>query len=366
MLKASGRVSSAWGRGGKGFGLRRRFYAVPGRQARLARPVISVGNLSMGGRGKTPVVAHIARLLLEAGERPAILTRGYGRSRPEDGVVVVSDGVHLLADVDRSGDEPLMLARQVPGARVLVCDQRALAGALAERALHATVHILDDGFQHLQLARDIDLVIVTPQDLDGRALPFGRLREPVSALNHADAVIWESIGEEHRESIGEVHRESIGEVHRGGASEEHRGRAAGRASVGASERPEFRLRRQLGQPYTLHPGGPALVPPGPVVAVAGIAGPERFWLALEQAGWTIAERLGFSDHHQFTSADVARIGEIARRTGACVLTTEKDAVRLLSLRPLPFDVSVIPLTISIEPHSVFQGWLLDRLREARA
>ena len=161
------------------------------RQVRLRRPVISVGNISLGGTGKTPVTALIARWLIEAGERPAVLSRGYGRAMVEHGVVVVSDGRHLLADLDRAGDEPLMLAREAPGARVLVCEQRALAGALAERALDATVHVLDDGFQHLQLARDIDLVVTNAQDLAGRPLPFGRLREPVSALQAADAVIFD-------------------------------------------------------------------------------------------------------------------------------------------------------------------------------
>ena len=143
----------------------------------------------MGGRGKTPVVAHLARLLLEAGERPAILSRGYARRRPEDGVVIVSDGTHLCADLDRSGDEPLMLARAIRGAAVLVCEVRALARTLAERALGATVHLLDDGFQHRQLGRDVDLVIIAPEDLQDRRLPFGRLREPVSALARADAVL---------------------------------------------------------------------------------------------------------------------------------------------------------------------------------
>src|SRR5436309_5542440 len=106
--------------------LRRRWYARPGRQHRLRRPVVSVGNLSFGGRGKTPLSAHIARLLMDAGERPAILTRGYARRRPADGVVVVSDGEHILADVDRSGDEPFQLARDLPGTCVLVCEQRSL------------------------------------------------------------------------------------------------------------------------------------------------------------------------------------------------------------------------------------------------
>ena len=150
---------------------------------------LSVGNLAFGGRGKTPLVAMLARHFLAKGERPAILSRGYARRRPDAGAVIVSDGRHLLADLDRAGDEPLMLARSVPGAIVVVCDVRAIAAALARQALGATVLILDDGFQHRAVARDIDLVVVTPEDLTGRRAPFGRLREPVSALARAHAVI---------------------------------------------------------------------------------------------------------------------------------------------------------------------------------
>src|SRR6188768_3623822 len=127
---------------------------------RLRRPVISVGNLAVGGRGKTPMVAAIARELLAMGERPAILTRGYARTRTEDGVVVVRDPDGIRADLARAGDEPLMLARCLPGASVLVCTDRYLAGRLAEHQFGASVHILDDGFQHLQLDRDIDIVMV--------------------------------------------------------------------------------------------------------------------------------------------------------------------------------------------------------------
>src|SRR5204863_6685133 len=126
-------------------------------------PIVSIGNIAMGGRGKTPLVAHVARLLVAAGERPAILSRGYARADRADGVVVVSDGDHLQADVARGGDEPFMLARQLPGVAVLVAEDRALAGRLAERAFGVTVHLLDDGFQHLQLARDADIVLVDPE-----------------------------------------------------------------------------------------------------------------------------------------------------------------------------------------------------------
>jgi tetraacyldisaccharide 4'-kinase len=315
--------------------LRRRWYAAPGRQHRLGRPVISVGNLSHGGRGKTPVVALLARMLVQAGERPAILSRGYARRRAEDGVVVVSDGVHVLSDVDRAGDEPLMLARDVPGACVLVGAQRALAGALAERVLGATVHLLDDGFQHLQVARDLDLVIVRPEDLHDRMVPFGRLREPVAALAAADGVILEADG-------------------------------SGVPGFRGSGVPGFSLIRSLGGPVPLEPEREWQAPSRRVVAVAGIAGPERFAASLSSAGWDVAESLRFRDHHPYTAADVARIAEAARRAGAPIVTTAKDAMRLLPLRPLPAPIAFVPLAVSIEPAEAFADWMFERLRKARA
>src|SRR5205085_980145 len=140
---------------------RRQWYAShPARRLRLSRPVISVGNLSVGGSGKTPVVAHLARLLVDAGERPAILTRGYGRRRRVR-VTVVADRTAIRAGVFSSGDEPLMLARALPGVAVVVSPSRYRAGQLAETELGATVHLLDDGFQHLQIDRDVDLLLVS-------------------------------------------------------------------------------------------------------------------------------------------------------------------------------------------------------------
>ena len=176
---------------------RRRAWEQPGRQRRLRRPVISVGNLRVGGTGKTPVVASIARMLADMGERPAVLSRGYARRRPVDGVVVVSDGVHVRADLDRSGDEPLMLAKSIPGVAVLVGQDRYLAGRLAEERLGVTVHVLDDGFQHLPLARDTDLVLVTPEDVrDGRTLPAGRLRESLETARQAHALLVQRLHKE--------------------------------------------------------------------------------------------------------------------------------------------------------------------------
>jgi tetraacyldisaccharide 4'-kinase len=311
---------------------RRLRYEHGTRQQRLGRPVVSVGNLAVGGRGKTPVVAAVAGLLLEAGERPAILSRGYGRTDPTDTPVVVSDGRDILADLPRAGDEPLMLARRLPGCRVVVAPDRYLAGRLAESALDATVHLLDDGFQHLRLARDVDLVIVAAADLapDARTLPLGRLREGVEALASADAVLLN-------------------------------GATADRLPPG--------LRAA---PFTVHATAGALrsidgaaAGGGPWFAVAGIAAPERFVEALRRAGHAVVGMRTYRDHHPYTASDVGRIVATARQAGAAgIVTTEKDAVRLLPFRPFPLPMVYLPLTMDVEPAAAFRRWLLDALRTA--
>jgi tetraacyldisaccharide 4'-kinase len=308
------------------------------RRTRLRQPVVSVGNIAMGGRGKTPAVACIARLLVAAGERPAILSRGYGRRTVEDGAVIVSDGTHLRADVDRAGDEPLLLARAVPGAAVVVCDQRAVAGALAERVLAATVHILDDGFQHHALARDVDIVLVRAADLDDRRVPFGRLREPLSPLRRADAIV---------------------------ADENETG---SRFTFYVKRLPVsfFHLARRIGDPVPLEPGRGAVDLEAGVVAVSGIAEPKRFVASLEARGIRVAYAIEYRDHHCFTVRDLDHIARAVRRWDAGgVLTTEKDAVRLLRLRPLPVPIAAVPLEATIEDADEFRGWLLGRLMEAR-
>jgi tetraacyldisaccharide 4'-kinase len=301
--------------------------------------VISIGNIAMGGRAKTPLVALVARILMAQGERPAILTRGYHRRRPEDGVVVVSDGTAILADLDRSGDEPLMLAESLPGAQVLVSDSRATAGALAERVLGATVHVLDDGFQHRVLARDVDVVVVAPRDLADRRLPFGHLRESPRSLSRADAVVVDAPGSE-PPSQG-FQRSTLARL--------------------------FRLRRVCGAPaFVGDVGSVSLDRSMPVVAVAGIAEPDRFRATLEADGWRVVRLMTFRDHHRFTRADVDAMTRAASDAGApAVLTTAKDAVRFRPLAPMPLPLAVIPLDVVVEPADSFQAWLLDRVRAAR-
>lgn len=300
--------------------------------------VISVGNIAFGGRGKTPVVAVLARLLLELGERPAILSRGYGRRMVEDGVVVVSDGRHLLADVDRAGDEPLMLARDLPGVAVLVCEQRALAAAMARHTLGCTALILDDGFQHRQMARDVDVVLVTPADLKDRRVPFGRLRESVSALGRGDVLVIDDDGRRPVEGVSPERHAAL-----------------------------FVLRRHGGVPVPLEEGVPHLAPGARILALAGIAGPERFTRAAGDAGYVVAEAWAPGDHHRYTRADVARLARRVRDSNAVgVLTTSKDAVRLRTLRPLSVPVYEWPLQVTIEPARQFADWLSARRDAARA
>jgi len=160
------------------------------RQARLAGPVISVsvGNLSVGGTGKTPVVARVAELLRDEGQRVAILSRGY-RGRFHGEALVVADGERLLASAREAGDEPVMLALALPGVVVAVGKRRDVVGRMVESRFGAVVHVLDDGFQHLRLARDLDLLCVDAGHPGGRPLPAGPLREFPSAARRADAVL---------------------------------------------------------------------------------------------------------------------------------------------------------------------------------
>jgi len=307
----------------------------------LRRPVVSVGNVAVGGRGKTPVVSSLARLLLEAGEQPSILSRGYARRRPEDGVTVVSDGRRVLADIDRAGDEPLMLARALPSVPVLVGADRHLGGLLAERRFGCTVHLLDDGFQHFALARDLDLVIVSPEDVERPlTLPAGRLREPIDAARAADALIVEAAREE--DAVGLA------------------------AAVGVEK--VFRLRRSLGRARLTETGGGLLEPAEGtrVLGVAAVARPQGFFTALAVEGWTLAGQVAFPDHHRFTQADVHRLlAALHDARAGMIVTTEKDLVRLQPLEPLPFPVAVVPLEVTVEPQEEFAAWLLGRLRDVR-
>lgn len=304
---------------------------------RLTRPVVSIGALSVGGRGKTPVTALIAQLLYAAGERPSILSRGYGRQDRIDGVVIVRDYKEVHATIATAGDEPLMLAERLTGVCVLVSEDRYAAGCYAETHLNATVHILDDGFQHFQLARDVDLLLTHADDVDQQTLPFGRLRESPETARVADAVVVD---------VADL-----------------AGAQAVARSLGVTKK-VFRMERTLTAPRPLPYSGVA-VPIGVgtrVLAVSGIAEPVHFRETLTAAGFDVVAMFPFKDHHRFTSEDVSRIATRAAGDNiSWVLTTEKDAVRLAPYAPFSFPIAVVPLTVCIEPVEDFSAWLLSRL-----
>ena len=261
-------------------------------------------------------------MLLEMGERPSILSRGYARKIFSEGVVIVSDGSRVLANVELSGDEPQMLAHAVPGAAVLVSPSRYVAGRIAESRLGCTVHVLDDGFQHFDLMRDIDLLVPPDAVEDARTLPFGRLREPLDAAAAADALLVD---------------------------------ADIRADV-RSDTPTFTFSRRL--------GGPA--PDRPAFAFAGIARPERFFTDLEKAGWTLAGSRAFGDHHHYSVREIDDIVQAAKSSGAAViLTTDKDFVRLEDAFSAGTpQIVAIPLEVTLD--AAFRPWLGERLRDVRA
>lgn len=295
---------------------RRRMERRPQRQRHLAKPVISVGNLSMGGTGKTPVVAAIALWLIGAGHRPSILSRGYGREDAADGVVVIDRDTM----VGQAGDEPLMLSRQVPGAIVCVSPDRYLGGVLAEK-LGCTIHVLDDGFQHIELARDLDILVTTIGEIpNGRVIPRGRLREPHDAAARAHFLV-------------------VTDATAGAASAEA-------WALGISQ--SCGARRTLGAPLPIRLKADT-TQLARVLAVSGIANPERFVTSLREAGHNVVASMMFADHHRYSPKDLLAIESKMQGASAdAVLTTDKDAVRFESLAP-SFPIYRVPLMVEFDP-----------------
>ena len=320
---------------------RRHWYTWQGEsQRRLQQPVVSVGALAVGGSGKTPVASHVAMILKEIGERPSILSRGYGREQRLDGVVVVSDAQGVRSGLAEAGDEPMMLARALTDIRVLVSEDRYLAGRLAETKLEASVHVLDDGYQHFFLHRDVDLLLLSERDVnDARTLPGGHLREPLETACHADALIIET------------------------ADLDQARHFADRFDVEMA----FHFMRVLKRPLDAETKEEVAIDlDAPVLAVAGIALPEVFFAGLGQKGYTVTETLTFPDHHRLTTRDISQIGRLANvHNVEYVVTTEKDLVRFLPHAPFDFRLAAIPLAVSIEPSRLFRIWLGDRVQEVR-
>ncbi len=306
-------------------------------RARLSGPVVSVGNLGVGGSGKTPVVARVATILRDAGLPVAVLSRGYG-GRFRGDALVVSDGSAVLADAGEAGDEPVMLARALPGIVVAVGRRRDVVGRRVEERFGRRVHVLDDGFQHLRLARDLDVLCLDVRDMRDRPLPAGRLREHPSAEARADVVLLTRT-----EAVSEPELHDL------------------ECRLGPARC--FRVSREVAGWTTLDRVPAA--PPARAYLLAAIARPERFEADAAACGVEVLGRSFFRDHHRFRAGELAAAAGRARGAGAlAVVTTAKDAVRLERLWVFEPGVLVMSIAAQIADEERLRARLLSAVGRA--
>jgi tetraacyldisaccharide 4'-kinase len=287
------------------------------RSQKLSGPVISIGNLSVGGSGKTPFVILLGELLKARGLKFDILSRGYGRKTR--GVMLVDPA----GSPHDFGDEPLLMARRL-NVPVIVGESRYPAGAFAETKFGSQLHLLDDGFQHRALARDFDIVLVTPEDARDWLLPSGRLREPLTALARADAV-----------------------VHTSGASPD---------AFPLEHKLVWKVRRGI---------VPANMPAKPVV-FCGIARPKNFVAQLRTAGIEPVAEAFYRDHHAYTEQDVRDLLNLQQRSEADgFVTTEKDAVNLGGYMAALDPLAVVPVKMELADAANAVDTMLAMIAERR-
>jgi tetraacyldisaccharide 4'-kinase len=288
----------------------------------LGIPVISVGNLSFGGTGKTPTVIALVRDLVRLGRRPAVLTRGY-RRRGREQVVLV--GPQPPEDVTEVGDEPLEMARRLPGVPVVVDADRVRGGREARR-LGADVVVLDDGFQHRRLERDLDVVLLDAADPwgGGQLPPLGRLREPLSGFRRASAALVTKLPVDWRPAMEEIET---------------------RLAKIAPDIPVFAARMRLERVRLPNEGWqePESLDGRRVLAFAGIGRPQGFLDKLVEAGANVVSTRWFPDHYRYSATDIESILTEAEAAGAVPVTTGKDAVKL------PTDAAVWVVEAVMEP-----------------
>ncbi|HET6978034.1 MAG TPA: tetraacyldisaccharide 4'-kinase [Pyrinomonadaceae bacterium] len=296
---------------------------------RLDRPVISIGNITTGGTGKTPLVEYVARLIAAQGKKVCILTRGYGRKDPHL-QVIVSDGYGVLASPSEAGDEPYLLATRLKGmAAVISSADRIAAGREAIKDFGTECFVLDDGFQHLRVARDLNIVTIDATNPwgGGRLLPHGRLRESLDGLRRADCAVITRCDQV--ESVSKL-REEVAQLING--------------------RPVFESQMKMVRVVALKNGGEAIEAPKRVAAFCAVGNPRSFFAKLKQAGYEVHLEKAFQDHHVYSQDEIDSI--IKETRAEALITTAKDAVKL---RTLSFSIPcyVMEIEIAIDDHEGF-------------
>ncbi|MFN8006578.1 MAG: tetraacyldisaccharide 4'-kinase [Terriglobia bacterium] len=310
--------------------------------SRLRKPVICVGNLTMGGTGKTPCVIVIGRLLQEQGYRVSVILRGY-KGRHHGPPLLVSNGTSLLATSEQAGDEALLIAKNLPEAVVAVSKDRKSCGDWVENNFPVDVHLLDDGYQHLPLFRNFNLLLLdVTNPFGGGFPPMGRLREPLSGIKRADAILLT------RTKLGESYDSLIQELRR------HR-----------KDLPLFYSRQKIYSVDSL-PGDATLEPvqfrDTRLLAFAGIGNPSQFFSLLKESQFCILQTCAFPDHHRYTSRDVSTLKSLSKKIKSHgMITTEKDAQNL-SLNDFPdHKVWVAKLEFELEDPVTLLDFMLRKL-----
>ncbi len=310
---------------------------------RLRRPVISVGNLTMGGTGKTPTVIALSQMLCQAGNRVSILLRGY-RGQNKRGPLLVSDGKQIRTDSLMAGDEAMVLARNLPGALVAVGTDRAESGNWVESHFDVDVHLLDDGFQHLRVQRDLNLLLLDATDPFGRGYvpPLGRLREPLTGMRRADAILLTRV------QVGQTQDSLRGQLNQ---------------FIPAT--PVFLVRQKLVSASLF--GSTEIFDLGEInthlLAFAGIGNPGQFFGSLRIAGLKLAGELCFPDHHRYSRTDMQRLERECQRLGLnTVITTEKDSENGDFLKLTPLRVIVVKVAFEFDDPDGVRSLVLGALK----
>lgn len=322
--------------------LRRYFYAnaiFP--KFNLTCPVISVGNLTVGGTGKTPMVMGLARWLQQQGFKVAVVSRGY-KGQAENRIAVVSDGDSILCEVGESGDEPFLMANRLKGVPIVVGKDRVEAGRTAIDRFRPDVIILDDAFQHQRLERDLNILLLDAQAPFGNGflLPRGVLREPVQSIQRADAIIFTRCREMPPTYYSDIARKTDLQ-----------------AIFSAYHRPVIRC--VLPPLHSIDADALMHMPDGIIdhlsgrrlFAFSGLARNDSFWKSIDELGGQMCGKMAFDDHYAYHASDIDTIVHMAQKAGSdSIVTTEKDFVRLPKETTLPMDLIVLGVSIDFKEH----------------